>query len=188
MNYVCDKTARADTLARRLASPVENVTENFYNDYVETRAKWALNNRDGVQTEEIYAVNMKNGVEVGRITDQNYSSAIKRTSLFNSKLKNADKSGDEILLIHNHPLGLPPSISDINALIENKNISGITVGHNGSIYKYTRPNKKISEDDWNIAMKHFKKYSDVTAMEKSLEVLGKNTDFQLKNYNLRRQL
>ena len=40
INAVCDKTANADTIERRLTSPVENVTESFYNDYVEENAKF----------------------------------------------------------------------------------------------------------------------------------------------------
>lgn len=147
---------------------------------VETRAKWALNNRDGVKTEELYAINMKTGEEVGRITDQNFNSAIKRTPQFEKILKSADLSGDDILLLHNHPLGLPPSISDINALFKNNNARGITVGHNGSVYMYTKPKVIIDEADWNIAMKHFKMYSEQTAIEKSLEVLSKKYGFTVQ--------
>lgn len=144
---------------------------------IETRAKWALNNRDGKNTEELYAVSLKDGREISRITDQNYDSAVKRTPKFTRELKAADESGEEILLLHNHPRGLPPSISDINALLKNKNVSGITVGHNGSIYRYTRPNKEIPLYEWNIAMKHFKEFSETTAMEKSLEILSRKFEF-----------
>lgn len=144
---------------------------------IETRAKWALNNRNGKNTEELYAISLKDGREVSRITDQNYDSAVKRTSKFTRELNAADESGEEILLLHNHPRGLPPSISDINALLKNKNVSGITVGHNGSIYRYTRPNKEIPLDEWNVAMKHFKEFSETTAMEKSLEILSRKFEF-----------
>ena len=144
---------------------------------IEIRAKWALNNRNGKNTEELYAISLKDGREVSRITDQNYDSAVKRTSKFTRELNAADESGEEILLLHNHPRGLPPSISDINALLKNKNVSGITVGHNGSIYRYTRPNKEIPLDEWNVAMKHFKEFSETTAMEKSLEILSRKFEF-----------
>lgn len=140
---------------------------------IETRAKWSLNNRDGLNTEEIYAVDLVNGNEVAKITDQQYERGVKRTTLFTRKVDEADK----ILLLHNHPSGFPPSINDINALYNNTNVSGITVGHNGSIYYYTRPNAIISDDDWNIAMRHFNKFSDVTAMEKTLVLLSKKYQF-----------
>lgn len=144
---------------------------------IETRAKWALNNRDGKNTEELYAVSLADGREITRITDQHFDSAVKRTPKFTRELNIADESGEQILLLHNHPRGLPPSISDINALLGNKNVSGITIGHNGSVYRYTRPNKEIPLDEWNIAMKHFKEYSETTAMEKTLEILSRKFEF-----------
>ena len=90
---------------------------------IETRAKWALNNRDAMQSEELYAISLKSGSEIARITNQNYTAAVKRTKEFTEKLNKADMEGDNILLLHNHPRGLPPSISDINALFGNKNVS-----------------------------------------------------------------
>ena len=144
---------------------------------IETRAKWALNNRDGLDTEELYAVDLANGTEVARITNQQYRQGVKRTTSFTKKLDEVDSKGQKVLLLHNHPNGLPPSISDINALIDNINVSGITLGHNSSIYYYTRPNVLISDDDWNIALRHFNKFSEVTSMEKALDLLSKKYGF-----------
>lgn len=144
---------------------------------IKTRAKWALNNRDCLDTEELYAVDLINGTEVARITDQQYKQGVKRTALFTKKLDEVDSKGHKVLLLHNHPNGLPPSISDINALLDNINVSGITVGHNSSIYYYTRPNVTISDDDWNIALRHFNKFSEVTSMEKALDLLSKKYGF-----------
>lgn len=144
---------------------------------IETRAKWALNNRDGLDTEELYAVDLANGTEVARITNQQYRQGVKRTTSFTKKLDEVDSKGQKVLLLHNHPNGLPPSISDINALIDNINVSGITLGHNSSIYYYTRPNVRISNDDWNIALRHFNKFSEVTSMEKALDLLSKKYGF-----------
>lgn len=132
-----------------------------------------------MQSEELYAISLKSGSEIARITNQNYTAAVKRTKEFTEKLNKADMEGDNILLLHNHPRGLPPSISDINALFGNKNVSGITVGHNGSVYYYTKPKTIVPEDDWNIAMRHFKQFSEVTSMEKSLELLGKKYGFTI---------
>lgn len=144
---------------------------------IETRAKWALNNRDGADTEEIYAISLFDGHEVGRITNQHIKSAVRRTEKFTRELDAADSSGEKVLLLHNHPKGLPPSISDINALYRNKNVAGITVGHNGSIYYYTRPVKVILESDWNSALRKYKRYSEITSMEKALENLCQEYGF-----------
>lgn len=145
---------------------------------IKTRAKWALSNRDLSQTEEIYAISLNSGEEIGRITTQHNISAVKRTKKFTDSLNLTDKKGEQIILIHNHPKGLPPSISDINVLLLNENVCGITVGHNGSVYYYTKPNNIITQDDWDVTMMHFKKYSEITAMEKSLEILSKAFEFE----------
>lgn len=147
---------------------------------IETRAKWALNNRDGTQTEELYAISLKTGDEISRIAEQKYSFGVKRTDKFTKALSYADKIGDEILLIHNHPRGLPPSISDINVLTLNKNISGITVGHDGSVYYYTRPARKISQEAFEIRLRRYNNYSQVTSLEKALESLQEEYGFIFK--------
>lgn len=145
---------------------------------IKTRAKWALSNRDLSQTEEIYAISLNSGEEIGRITTQHNISSVKRTKRFTDSLNLTDKKGEQIILIHNHPKGLPPSISDINVLLLNEIVCGITVGHNGSVYYYTKPNNIITQDDWDVTMMHFKKYSEITAMEKSLEILSKAFEFE----------
>ncbi len=149
-------------------------------DAIEVRAKWALNNRDGLKTEELYAINLDTGEEIASVLGQQIDFGIKRTKAFTMRLDTADSAGNNILLIHNHPRGLPPSLGDINALMRNKNISGITVGHDGSLYHYTRPKKTISDDDFNIALKHFSGYTEITAMEKTLELLSKKYGFKFE--------
>ena len=149
-------------------------------DSINTRAKWALNNREGVKTEELYAINLDDGTEIAKIIDQHFESSVKRTTEFTRKLNDADSKGNNVLLIHNHPQGLPPSISDINALFDNKNVSGLTIGHDGSLYYYTKPKIKIPEFDYNVRLRHYKEYDEVTNIEKALEDLQKQFGFTFK--------
>ena len=147
---------------------------------IETRAKWALNNRNATNTEELYAINLKTGDEISRIADQRYSFGVKRTDAFKEALQAVDDMGDEILLIHNHPRGMPPSVGDINSLMQNINISGITAGHDGSVYYYTRPTRMIPPDEFEVALRHFKGFTEKTAMEKALESLQDKYGFTFK--------
>lgn len=142
------------------------------NQAVCTRARWVLNNRDGVKTEEIYAVDMRTGAEIARITDQHYPRGVKRTPQFDRALKTAEQSGAEIMLIHNHPGGSPPSIGDLNALLATPRAQGVIVGHDGSIYRYSAPNKIIPEVDFSVAYRKYLMYTDITAQEKALEELS----------------
>ncbi len=147
---------------------------------IETRCKWALNNRDGKNSEEIYAINLNDGKEIARITNQNNDFAIKRTKRFTKLLNEADNNGINTLLIHNHPRGLPPSIGDINELLKNKNVSGITIGHNGSVYYYTKPNQVIKENEYWVALKKYSMYNEAVSMEKALEYLSGKYGFKFK--------
>lgn len=150
-------------------------------DAVLTRVKWALSNRDGKETEEIYAVSLSNEErrEISRVTNQNIPSGVRRTKVFTQKLNEADSLGESILLLHNHPRGMPPSISDINLLKKNKNVVGITVGHDGSIYFYTRPEKIITDEDFRLAVSNYARYSEITATEKALNELSVSHGFKV---------
>lgn len=178
INYAVDwSVIHTDEYSKRF----EKLSDNKkVSDAIETRAKWALSNRDGVRTEELYAISLYDGREISRITDQHNDSAVIRTPKFTSELNTADNTGEKILLLHNHPKGLPPSLSDINALLVNKNVSGITVGHDGSLYRYTRPNREIDKGDWYIALRRYKKYSEKTSMEKALADLSREYEFEFE--------
>lgn len=153
-------------------SPIKKVI-----DVVETRARWVLSNRDGLKTEELYAVSLDKGEEIASILNQQLPFRVERTKRFNDKLDEADSAGEKILLLHNHPRGYPPSTGDINALYRNKNVSGITVGHDGSIYYYSRPQKQIEAFDFAVAMRKYKEYTQVTGQEKALEDLSHEYGF-----------
>ena len=47
-----------------------------------------------MQSEELYAISLKSGSEIARITNQNYTAAVKRTKEFTEKLNKADMEGD----------------------------------------------------------------------------------------------
>lgn len=149
-------------------------------DAIYTRSKWMLYNRDGLKTEEMYAISMKTGEELARITDQNIEFGVARTPQFQNQLDEADRKKEKVLLLHNHPRGMPPSLSDLNALVRNKYVTGITIGHDGSIYYYTKPKKLISTADFEIAMRKYSRYTDITGMEKALEELSRTYEFKFE--------
>lgn len=149
-------------------------------DSIEVRAKWALNNRNGLKSEEMYAIELGEGKEIASILGQKNDFGVQRTAQFTQKLNEADKAKLKVLLIHNHPRGMPPSIGDINALFANENVAGITVGHNGSIYYYSRPKKIIPDKDFKVALMKYSKYTEITGFEKALEELSQEFGFELK--------
>lgn len=146
---------------------------------LKTRITWALDNRDGKTTEEMYALFIDGdnaGREIGRVTNQHYSFGVDRDEKFIQKLQGADKLGDPIVVIHNHPAGSPPSVTDLNELLETTNVCGVVAGHNGSLYYYTRPNREISEATFlEYYRDYYRQYQDkIAAEEYALRMLTKD--------------
>ncbi|MGN0243864.1 MAG: phage minor head protein [Lachnospiraceae bacterium] len=144
------------------------------------RARNALINRNGKNTEELYAISLTTGKDVSSITNQHIPFGIKRTDKFNADVERAESNGEKILLIHNHPRGLPPSKEDINELLNHNNASGITVGHDGSIYYYAKPNKIVTEFDYHVAIRKTNVYNKSERAEKTIEELARLHGFEFK--------
>ena len=81
---------------------------------------------------------------------------------------------------HNHPRGLPPSVEDLNELLTHSNTVGITAGHDGSIYYYSKPSSEITEFDFTVAFRKNKQYNGYEQYEKAMEELAKQFDFEFR--------
>lgn len=57
---------------------------------------------------------------------------------------------------------------------------GITVGHNGTIYFYTKPNSKVTDRDLKVALLKQKGYNFRERDEDALRYLAKQFDFEFK--------
>ena len=150
------------------------------NELAAQRARNALVHRDGKDTEELYAIGLKSGKDISAIVDQNYPYGVRRTQKLTNDVERAECMGDKVLFIHNHPGGTPPSMADINALLSNKDAVGITVGHNGSIYYYTKPNGIVEQRDYRVAAMKCGMYNGIEYREKILEELARKFDFEFR--------
>ncbi len=137
---------------------------------LETRAKWALSNRDNSDTEEIYAIDAATGDEIARITDQNIKGGVRRTNSFSVALSKY-RDGKGVIILHNHPHSMPPSIADLNALVSSPKAMGVIAGHDGSVFLYSAPKKEIPVREYLIAIRKYREYSEFTAQEKALKDL-----------------
>lgn len=144
------------------------------------RSRNALSNRDRKNTEELYAISLTTGKDVSAITNQDIPFGVKKTDKVISDIARAEKKGEKILLIHNHPQGLTPSLADLNELFSHNNTVGITVGHNGSIYYYSKPSRMVTELDFAIAFKKNKMYNGVEQYERAMMELARQLEFDFK--------
>lgn len=84
------------------------------------------------------------------------------------------------MFIHNYPLGPAPSIADLKELLNHKNAVGITIGHTGNIYYYSKPNGELEKRDWAVALRKTEEYTGNVKEEKAMEELAKNFGFEFK--------
>lgn len=151
------------------------------NELALKHARNMLANREGKNTEEIYAISLTTGKDISSILDQNNPFGVIRTDSFNYRINDALSRKDKILYLHNHPRGFPPSIEDLNEIVGESNSVGITVGHNGSLYLYTAPNKEITDSDIRVANRKMQEYNyDLEDYVKFLEVLSEQMNFTFR--------
>ena len=101
-----------------------------------------LTHRDGTEHEDLYLLDARSG----RVVDKNTVSTILlgtyKTEKMTQLLQNDDSK--EYILVHNHPYSSRPSASDLNSLLENPKVKyGIIIGHDGTLYKYTKPKEIV---------------------------------------------
>lgn len=144
-----------------------------------------LQHRNGTPFEDYYLLN----VDTGRVVALSNKARKTKGVVYNDQVRRAFKEQSEqsLISIHNHPSGYPPSLSDFASLQQrSKNNTvkyGLTIGHDGSVYWYTRPNKRIPKivlSKYSHQIEKFKKmgYNEVIAQEKTLEMFSNLFEFE----------
>lgn len=143
-----------------------------------------LQHRNGTPFEDYYLLNE----DTGRVVALSNKARKRKGVVYNDQVRNAFKENPEqsLVSIHNHPSGYPPSLSDLASLQQrSKNNTvkyGLTIGHDGSVYWYSKPNKRIhkkaNQEYENLIEKMIKLgYTEVKAQEKTLALFAEKYDF-----------
>lgn len=144
-----------------------------------------IQHRAGTPFEDYYLLD----VNTGKVVAVSNKARKTKGVVYNDQVRNAFKSSSEkgLVSIHNHPSGYPPSLSDFASLQQrSKNNSvkyGLTAGHDGSVYWYSRPNKRIprsAQEKYVNQIDKFKKlgYNESVAQEKTLEMFSEVFEFE----------
>lgn len=144
-----------------------------------------LQHRNGTPFEDYYLID----AETGRIVALSNKARKTKGVVYNDQVRKAfkEKSEQSLVSIHNHPSGYPPSLSDFASLQQrSKNNTvkyGLTIGHEGSVYWYSRPNKRIprsAQEKYVNQIDKFKKlgYNESVAQEKTLEIFSEVFEFE----------
>ena len=153
-------------------------------DSIARVSRQMLQHRNGTQYEDYYLLD----AETGRVVALSNKARKRKGVVYNEQVRKAFKERPEqsLVSIHNHPSGYPPSLSDLASLQQrSKNNTvryGLTVGHDGSVYWYSKPNKRIhkkAEQEYeNLIEKMIKLgYTEVKAQEKTLTLFAEKYDF-----------
>ena len=153
-------------------------------DSIARVSRQMLQHRNGTPYEDYYLLD----AESGRVVALSNKARKRKGVVYNEQVRKAFKESPEqsLVSIHNHPSGYPPSLSDLASLQQrSKNNTvkyGLTIGHDGSVYWYSKPNKRIhkkAEQEYeNLIEKMIKLgYTEVKAQEKTLTLFAEKYDF-----------
>lgn len=154
-------------------------------DSIARVSRQMLQHRNGTPYEDYYLLD----AETGRVVALSNKARKRKGVVYNEQVRKAFKESSEqsLVSIHNHPSGYPPSLSDLASLQQrSKNNTvkyGLTVGHDGSVYWYSRPNKRIprsAQEKYVNQIDKFKKlgYNESVAQEKTLEMFSEVFEFE----------
>lgn len=173
---------RSDEFVDKLKSHPKT---SHISDSIARVSRQMLQHRNGTPYEDYYLLD----AETGRVVALSNKARKRKGVVYNEQVRKAFKESPEqsLVSIHNHPSGYPPSLSDFASLQQrSKNNTvkyGLTIGHDGSVYWYSRPNKripKIALSKYSHQIEKFKKmgYNEVVAQEKTLEMFSNLFEFE----------
>lgn len=173
---------RSDEFLNKLK---RNPMTSHLSDSIARVSRQMLQHRNGTPYEDYYLID----AETGRVVALSNKARKRKGVVYNEQVRKAFKENPEqsLVSIHNHPSGYPPSLSDFASLQQrSKNNTvkyGLTIGHDGSVYWYSRPNKRIprsAHEQYVNRIDKFKKlgYNESVAQEKTLELLSEVFDFK----------
>jgi hypothetical protein len=130
------------------------VSESLYQESMKM-----LEHRDGTGLEDLMMIDSKTGKVIESVLD---SKEVGKVKITKEQYKKIVEYNGKLTMLHNHPNGSRPSITDIKKLkVKNIDIV-VSVGHDGSVYKISNLNPKSDIDKiWDEAYNDYVKlYKD----------------------------
>ena len=112
------------------------------NKAVYTCACKSLEHRSGTNGEDLYLIDGNTGAVLLEYTDSTADKAIVYTPDLEKAVNEAHRRSNNIIALHNHPNGMPPSLDDGVSARYRGYSRGIVVGHNLEVFEYT-PARKV---------------------------------------------
>lgn len=113
-------------------------------------AKDMLKHRSGTLFEDMYWIDLEALAVVAKET----SSTIPERIVYSDNTRKKILKYSGLITIHSHPMGMPPSIEDLNSNFFNNYGLGLVIGHNGKLFLYNSE-EFISEKYYNMKVDSF---------------------------------
>lgn len=107
----------------------------------------SIEHRAGTYREDMYIIHAGTGEILAKQLDSPCEQGIIYNEEIKAALTGAKEKNIPIIALHNHPEGYPPSADDINKAFDNNYVYGFVNGHNGQVYRYTKPLERVSNVD-----------------------------------------
>lgn len=104
-----------------------------------------LNATNGTEKEYLVAISSRTGALIADNLDAP-TSAYRKTGFRDSDMAKIMGQEDGVVLIHNHPMSLPPSYRDVLTTAENPRVeASLVVGHDGSLWYFSVKDHSVAE-------------------------------------------
>ena len=110
-----------------------------------------LSHRSKTDYEDLYAYDLDSGVRLGSVVNSKDHKSVSPTRKVSDAIAAAVGDGGRVVIVHNHPDSFMPSASDIASIQRTGSAYGLTVCHDGSIYRFSLVDKRYegyNNDDW----------------------------------------
>lgn len=131
-------------------SKFKSITDNpETNAKIAEYAKRAVLDNSGTLYESMYLIDAKSGDLIASIdsTVDKKELYIEYTNAYKNALNMARSNGAEMIAIHNHPMGDPPSLDDISSMAKHGYTHSLVIGANGQVYSCENPMGKLFDDE-----------------------------------------
>lgn len=118
-------------------------TDNKIYEY----AKTILDHRNGTNYEDLYLIDAKTGDPIFRLTTSDVSHGVQYNDQIEAAIEQAHNEGKEIIAIHNHPNGLPPTMDDGVSAYDHGYSKGVVIGHNLEVFTYTPTDASYTKEE-----------------------------------------
>lgn len=181
-DYPESKVNKTVVNSKEYLKKFEKISDNAtLNKNLFDSAREILKHRDGTLQEDLYLLHK----ETGEILYKNTTSNVKQGIQYTEKMRKLiNKYPGQLVTIHNHPQGRPPSGDDIHVQYLRDYSFGVVLGHDGRVFTYCTHDDFIDIPfmQYKLSIDKYKKqgYNEVEAQIRAMKELSKAYRFDFE--------